>query len=176
MAGTSGRRSRAASIQKQAIDQVNTSLQELPAKPKDNLSLREAVNLLQDEIRSALAKGYSHEDLAAIFADQGIEISALTLKRYVSSGRNQGAKSKSMSGRTRTRRARKSEDTSSKAEPPTDLDDAEMVTEEESASGPGRRRKTSATKAQSSSSTKSTSRGTSTRGTTSTRTRRRGGR
>jgi hypothetical protein len=174
MAGTSGRRSRAASIQKQAIDQVNVSLQELPEKPKDNLSLREAVNLLQDEIRSALAKGYSHEDLAAIFADQGIEISALTLKRYVSSGRNQGSKSKSMSGRTR--RSRKSDDGSGSAEPPADFDETEATAQEpeETASKPGRRRKTATAETQTDN-TKSTGRkGASTRATTSTRTRRKG--
>jgi hypothetical protein len=190
MVGTSGRRSRAASIQKQAIDQVNASLQDLPEKPKDNLSLREAVNLLQDEIRSALAKGYTHEDLAAIFADQGIEISALTLKRYVSSGRSQGTKTKSMAGRTRTRRTRKSEaESSGNADqpPPAARDEDEVAVEELEDSAPakpGRRRRSSAAKAQSANSAKTTEaapkrttssrKGTSTRSTTSTRTRRKG--
>lgn len=106
MAGTTGKRSRAASIQKQAIDQVNVSLQELPEKPKDNLSLREAVNQLQEEIRAALAKGYSYEDLAAMFSEKGIDISALTLKRYVSSGRSRSGKGTA----TRTRRPRKAKE------------------------------------------------------------------
>jgi hypothetical protein len=185
MAGTTGRRSRAASIEKQAIDQVNASLQDLPEKPKDNLSLREAVNLLQDEIRAALAKGYTHEDLAAIFADQGIEISALTLKRYISSGRNQGGKSKSTAGRTRTRRTRKS-DADGSTDSAASFDEAEVDTQEleEAASKPGRRRRTSAAKTQSANSTKSTNaassrtaagrKGTSTRSTASTRARRKG--
>lgn len=115
MAGTTGKRSRAASIQKQAIDQVNASLQELPEKPKDNLSLREAVNQLQDEIRAALAKGYSYEDLAAMFSEKGIDISALTLKRYVSSGRSRT--SKTTTTRTRRPRKAKAEADSSAAEP-----------------------------------------------------------
>lgn len=111
MAGTTGKRSRAASIQKQAIDQVNASLQDLPEKPKDNLSLREAVSQLQDEIRAALAKGYSYDDLAAMFSEKGIDISALTLKRYVSSGRSRTGKAKAAS--TRTRRPRKAKEDSS---------------------------------------------------------------
>jgi len=111
MAGTTSKRSRAASIQKQAIDQVNLSLQELPEKPKDNLSLREAVNQLQDEIRGALAKGYSYDDLAAMFSEKGIDISALTLKRYVSSGRSRAGKTKTAATRTR----RKTKDSSPSA-------------------------------------------------------------
>ena len=110
MAGTTSKRSRAASIQKQAIDQVNASLQDLPEKPKDNLSLREAVSQLQDEIRAALAKGYSYDDLAAMFSEKGIDISALTLKRYVSSGRSRAGKTKAAS--TRTRRPRKAKEIS----------------------------------------------------------------
>jgi hypothetical protein len=150
MAGTSGRRSRAASIQIQAIDQVNASLQDLPEKPKDNLSLREAVNLLQDEIRVALAKGYTHEDLAAIFADQGIEISALTLKRYVSSGRGQTPKTKTTTGR-RGRRPRaeaiEEEPTLPLVEVEPEAEEPEEV-EEPTPAPSGRRRRTSAAKAQ----------------------------
>lgn len=118
MAGTTSKRSRAASIQKQAIDQVNVSLQELPEKPKDNLSLREAVSQLQDEIRAALAKGYSYDDLALMFAQKGIDISALTLKRYVSSGRSRAGKAKTPATRTRRpRQSKESSDTSNAAEP-----------------------------------------------------------
>lgn len=113
MAGTTSKRSRAASIQKQAIDQVNASLQELPEKPKDNLSLREAVNQLQDEIRAALAKGYSYEDLASMFSEKGIDISALTLKRYVSSGRSRASKAKTPA--TRTRRPRKAKESAAES-------------------------------------------------------------
>jgi hypothetical protein len=139
MAGTTGKRSRAASIQKHAIDQVNASLQELPEKPKDNLSLREAVSQLQDEIRAALAKGYSYEDLAAMFSEKGIDISALTLKRYVSSGRSRAGKTKATT--PRTRRPRKAKETSTGA--------ATEPTPVATAAKPGRRGGTTAAKTRS---------------------------
>lgn len=88
MARTTSRRLRTGTITKQVIDQASTLLEELPEKPK-NLSLREAVDQLQDQIKTALAKGYSHSDVATMLTARGIEISATTLKKYVPSGRNQ---------------------------------------------------------------------------------------
>ncbi|GAB4228014.1 MAG: hypothetical protein Kow00121_56810 [Elainellaceae cyanobacterium] len=94
-------------VTKEAIDQVNSILQDLPEKPKEKLSLREAVDQLQDQIKDALAKGYSYEDVAVMLTNQGIKISPSTLKRYVPAGKGRAAKRKVAAPGTRTRRARK---------------------------------------------------------------------
>jgi hypothetical protein len=87
MAVATSRRSRAVNVSREAVDQVGALLQQLPEKPKEAVSLQEAVNQLQEEIRLALSKGYSYAELAPLLGDQGIAISANTLKRYVSIGR-----------------------------------------------------------------------------------------
>ncbi|MDX2231485.1 MAG: hypothetical protein NW220_17750 [Leptolyngbyaceae cyanobacterium bins.349] len=77
-----------------AIEQATTFLQELPEKPKEDLSLREAVGQMQESLKAALAKGYSYEELAQMLAGQGIQISAFTLKNYVPSGKRSVSKGK----------------------------------------------------------------------------------
>jgi transposase len=81
------RRPKTASVSRNAVTQANALLQDLPDKPKDKLSLREAVNQLQAHIREASAKGYSYEEIAQVLSDSGIEISASTLKNYLPSTR-----------------------------------------------------------------------------------------
>lgn len=108
MASTRGR-SKAVIVTKQSVNQAGVFLQELPEKPKENLSLREAVGQLRDQIQAALAKGYSYDDLSKMLTEKGIEISATTLKSYVPAGKRQSSKDKdkAASGKTRGRRSRK---------------------------------------------------------------------
>ncbi|HEY9640917.1 MAG TPA: hypothetical protein V6C57_10570 [Coleofasciculaceae cyanobacterium] len=106
MAVVSGRRPKAISVSKQSVDQAGSLLQQLPEKPKENLSLRDAIDQLQEEIKDALSKGYTYIDVAVLLADKGIVISPATLKRYVSMGRGKAAKARK-SGATGTRRPRK---------------------------------------------------------------------
>jgi septum formation inhibitor MinC len=108
-AATRGR-SKAVNVNKQSVEQAGSYLQELPEKPKENLSLREAVGQLRDQIQAALAKGYSYDDLAKMLTEKGIEISATTLKSYVPAGKRQSNKDKATTGKTRTRRTRKTDD------------------------------------------------------------------
>ncbi len=108
-AATRGR-SKAVNVNKQSVEQAGSYLQELPEKPKENLSLREAVGQLRDQIQAALAKGYSYDDLAKMLTEKGIEISATTLKSYVPAGRRQSNKDKTAAPKTRTRRTRKTDD------------------------------------------------------------------
>lgn len=98
-------------VNKQSVEQAGSYLQELPEKPKENLSLREAVGQLRDQIQAALAKGYSYDDLAKMLTEKGIEISATTLKSYVPAGKRQSSKDKAAAPKTRTRRTRKEEPT-----------------------------------------------------------------
>lgn len=95
MALTARKRPKTVNVAKTALDQVTNHLQDLPEKVKENLSLREAVDQLYEQIRSALAKGYSYEEIAALLGDTGIDISTSTLKRYISTSKGRSAKAAS---------------------------------------------------------------------------------
>jgi hypothetical protein len=74
----------AAEISKNSIEQVSMSLQDLPEKPKDSYSLREAIALMHSSITTALSRGYKHEEISKLLANQGIKITASSLRRYLS--------------------------------------------------------------------------------------------
>ncbi|WP_088890598.1 hypothetical protein [Leptolyngbya ohadii] len=78
-----------ATVTKSAIDHATSILEDLPEKPKENWSLREAVAYLQAQISSALSKGYSYEEVARMLTERGIEISASSLKSYLSAAKRQ---------------------------------------------------------------------------------------
>jgi hypothetical protein len=183
MATSANRRIKSANVTNQAIDQANSLLQNLPEKPKEVMSLREAVDELQEDIRAALAKGYSYDEIAEILSNNGIEISVTTLKRYAPAGRG---KRKTAATKPRTRRSRKGEDdVASDDVDESELEgseadtgrttrkrgrsaaqalsepDEEMTETEPKASGRGRRSDSSATKAKKT--TRSTTRSTSRR-------------
>lgn len=88
------KRTRATVVSPEAVEQATVLLEELPEKPKEDLSLREAVGQMQDSLKAALAKGYSYEELAQMLGKQGIQISAFTLKNYVPSGKRSATKGK----------------------------------------------------------------------------------
>ncbi|MBW4694252.1 MAG: hypothetical protein KME27_21110 [Lyngbya sp. HA4199-MV5] len=94
MATATRQRSRATVVNQEAVGQASDFLQKLPEKPKEDLTLREAVGQMQESLKAALAKGYNYQDLAKMLSEKGIKISALTLKNYVPSGKRQAAKSK----------------------------------------------------------------------------------
>jgi hypothetical protein len=107
MAVATRKRPKNLSVSKSALDQAGSLLQDLPQKAKEDLSLREAVDQLQDQVKAALAKGYSYDEVAVLLDGKGIEISASTLKRYVSLSGRQTGKTKSSSTKARTGRGRK---------------------------------------------------------------------
>ncbi len=94
MATATRQRSRASLVKPENIGSAITFLQELPEKPKEDLSLKAAVGQMQQSIRETLAKGYSYDDIAKMLSEKGIVISALTLKNYVPSGKRQTSKAK----------------------------------------------------------------------------------
>jgi transposase len=94
------KRTRATTVSPDSVEQATVFLQELPEKPKEDLSLREAVGQMQDSLKAALAKGYSYDELAKILAEQGIQISAFTLKNYVPSGKRSPNKGKPRKAKT----------------------------------------------------------------------------
>lgn len=101
-----------------AIEQAAQALQSLPDKPKENLSLREAVELMQDSITAALEKGYTYEDVADMLGDQGMKIAPSSLRYYLARSKRQ-TQPKAKAGR-RTRK------TTSTAESTTDLTPATL--------------------------------------------------
>lgn len=88
-------------VQQTAIEQATSLLEQLPEKPKEVWSLREAIDLLQDSITTALHRGYSHEEVATMLADKGIKISVSSLKRYLA------ATKKDKAGAAKPRRPRR---------------------------------------------------------------------
>ena len=80
--------------QKIHVDKLQTTLTklgQLKEKPKSELNLRESIYYLRDKLKSALKKGYSHQDLSEILAEQDILISAATLKQYLAEINKQSA-------------------------------------------------------------------------------------
>ena len=73
-----------AKIAPPSIAQLTSTLDALPEKPKESYSLRETVSQLYEPISSALSRGYNYEEIAALLAKHGIEISVFSLKRYLS--------------------------------------------------------------------------------------------
>jgi hypothetical protein len=94
------RPSAAAAVTKAAIAQATKMLDELPARPKESWSLREAVNMLQDSITTALSRGYSYEEVTVLLAGKGVDITASSLKRYL-------ATAKKTDGSTKVTKTRK---------------------------------------------------------------------
>lgn len=84
---TKPRGSRGTTVKQGAIDDAQSALQALPEKPKEKLSLKEAVERLKAPLQAALAKGYSYQELAVMLKENDIIISAATLKNYVPVGK-----------------------------------------------------------------------------------------
>jgi hypothetical protein len=83
--------------QKIHVDKVSATLSKLDSldvKQKSELTLRESIYLLRDKLRAALKKGYSCEDLSEILEEEGILVSAATLKQYLTETKKEVTKSK----------------------------------------------------------------------------------
>lgn len=76
------------------LNEAGASLEKLPAKTKEVWSLREVVVLLQDDITTALQRGYSYEEIVAVLKKKRISITASSLKRYLAMARRESGKSK----------------------------------------------------------------------------------
>ncbi len=81
------RSSGSALVDESAISQAGSLLEQLPQKPKEHWSLREAIDLLREPINTALDRGYTHNEIATFLADQEIRISVSSLKRYLAKTR-----------------------------------------------------------------------------------------
>lgn len=94
MAGTKRRSPTSTLVSKDSINSASSALQDLPEKPKEIWSLREAIHLLKDQITQALDRGYSYSEVSQMLSSKGVEISPSTLKYYLSSARKEDGTSK----------------------------------------------------------------------------------
>ncbi|MGG6293997.1 hypothetical protein ACQ4M4_06200 [Leptolyngbya sp. AN02str] len=92
-------------VGKSAIHQATSLLEQLPDKPKDQWSLREAIDMLREPIHVALDRGYSHDEVADMLADKGIRISVSSLKRYLAATRRTAPAGTKLSKTKRTRQS-----------------------------------------------------------------------
>ncbi len=60
----------------------------LPPKPKQGMTLREAISKFKPTITKALKRGYTYEEVAAILTEEGISIKGATLKQYLAESKN----------------------------------------------------------------------------------------
>lgn len=60
----------------------------LPPKPKQGMTLREAIAKFKPTITKALKRGYTYEEVAAILTEEGISIKAATLKQYLAESKS----------------------------------------------------------------------------------------
>ena len=128
MAPSRKRSAAAANISQPAIHQVTSALESLPEKPKESLSLREAISQLQEPITVALDRGYTYDEITQLLADNGIAISVFSLKRYLSLSKSEKEDSPS-TGRGRGRRRSRKTEQADEAETVTATADAPETTE-----------------------------------------------
>jgi hypothetical protein len=84
---TQSKRTRSSAVvSKSSIEQATAFLNELPEKPKQALSLREAVEMMRGLVTDALSKGYSFEEVAEMLTEKGITITPSSLKYYLTRG------------------------------------------------------------------------------------------
>lgn len=91
MPQTRNRGARGSVVKNDTVGQVAGFLGDLPAKAKDQISLKEAIVHLAEPIQSVLVKGYSYEEIATMLSEHGVPISPHTLKSYVPRGKQRSA-------------------------------------------------------------------------------------
>lgn len=142
MATSTRNRPKTASVSKTAIDQVGSLLQDLSAKPKEEMSIREAIDQLREPIQSAMAKGYHYEDIIKILSDSGISTTATTVKRYLSLSNPRKGRGKTGAAKTGRRGKAKAEAETMDEEPAPRKTRGAKTAEEAPQSGRGRRKAT----------------------------------
>ena len=102
--------------QKIHLDKLQTTLdklEQLESKPKEELTLRESIYFLRDKLNSTLKKGYSYQDLSSILSEQGILVSAATLKQYLTDiGKKSGSRRKNTKSSPKANQKRLTNNTS----------------------------------------------------------------
>lgn len=72
--------------QKVKVAVIETAIEKLksvPDKPKDELTLRESIEMMRPTIKQVLDKGYSYDEVATMLKEAGIQIGGATVKQYL---------------------------------------------------------------------------------------------
>lgn len=102
---TRRRPSSSVSVQKHSIHQATQHLAQLPEKPRDAWSLREAIEQLKDPIDGALSRGYTHDEIAGMLSEKGVRISPSSLKSYLAATRKNAEGKTKRAAKPRARKA-----------------------------------------------------------------------
>jgi hypothetical protein len=81
-------------IPRHTVDRIKGVMKESPPKEKDRFLLKEAIAEMFPEIETMLKKGYSYDEIAALFSENSVEVKGTTLKKYCSELRRTTATAK----------------------------------------------------------------------------------
>ncbi|MBD2091832.1 hypothetical protein H6F67_18475 [Microcoleus sp. FACHB-1515] len=70
-------------IKVKTIEKAIETLAAVPEKPKEEVSLREAIEFMKETLVQLLDRGYSYEEIAEMLKESEIQISGATLKQYL---------------------------------------------------------------------------------------------
>ncbi len=78
----------ARAVERERIEAAKSRLRALPEKPKapKAFSIAEAIRQIKNEVRAALKRGYTFDEIAQALKEDGIDVGTPTLKSYVSRG------------------------------------------------------------------------------------------
>jgi hypothetical protein len=79
-------------IRVDVLDAVRRALESAPKNEEEEVTKLEAIRLLVPQIHAAKAKGYSLESIATMVSAQGLPVSAVALRSYLSQVKGSGGK------------------------------------------------------------------------------------
>lgn len=83
----SNKRSKRTTINRSLADKFTQKLEQLPPKKKTELTPKELIAENSMQLDSLLEKGYTYDDLVALLKEEGIQLSRVTLRQYLSESR-----------------------------------------------------------------------------------------
>jgi hypothetical protein len=69
-------------IPRNVVEHIKGVLKDSPVKEKETFLLKEAIAAMLPEIEAILSKGYSYDEVAALFSENSVEVKGATLKKY----------------------------------------------------------------------------------------------
>lgn len=81
------KKSKRTTINRESADRFSQKLEQLPEKPKTELTPKELIFENSEQIDKLLEKGYSYDDLVSILKEEDIHLSKTTLRQYLSEAR-----------------------------------------------------------------------------------------
>ena len=70
-------------IELSAVAEIQASLRHAPPRPQTHVRYAKAIELMASDIHAMRARGYGWNDIAAMLADMGLQLSATTIQEYV---------------------------------------------------------------------------------------------